>query len=216
MVRAMRKSLPLVLLLATAAFVPIACGKKEAVVPSLTVDAGLALDGGAGDAGDAGDAGARDAAPDAALPVASGSASPSSSAAALAGPALDAAIDLGIQAQAAKDAPGMSVDGTASHATLAEGAVFNMLVTLQPGRCYTIIAASAPLQVSTVEVKLLAPPLFNVEAGRSAATDKNPAVLGKGKAATCPISPIAIPYRVDVIARKGAGRVGVAVYSRAK
>ena len=41
-------------------------------------------------------------------------------------------------------------------------------------------------------------------------------VLGKGKAATCPISPIAIPYRVDVVARKGAGRVGVAVYSRAK
>ncbi len=33
---------------------------------------------------------------------------------------------------------------------------------------------------------------------------------------TCPISPIAIPYRVDVIARKGAGRVGVAVFSKVK
>lgn len=211
MVRAMRKSLPLVLLLATAAFFPIACGKKEAVVPSLSVDAGLALDGGAGEGGDAA---AADAAADAA-PVAVGSAAPSGSAA-LGGPAIDAAIDVGIQAQAAKDAPGMSVEGPVGHATLAEGAVFNMLVTLQPGRCYTIIAASAPLQISTVEVKLMAPPLFNVEAGRSAAADKNPAVLGKGKAATCPLAPIAIPYRVDVIARKGGGRVGVAVYSRAK
>jgi len=208
----MRKTLPLVVLLATAAFVPMACGKKDPVVPTMTADAGLAIgDGGA----DAAALTMADAAADAA-PVASGSAAPSGSIAALAGPALDAAIDLGIQAQAAKDAPGMSVEGTINHTTLAEGAVFNSLVTLQPGRCYTIIAASAPLQVSTVEVKLLAPPLFNVEAGRSGATDKNPAVLGKGKTATCPISPIAIPYRVDVIARKGAGRIGVAVFSRAK
>jgi len=210
----MRKILPLVALLATAAFVPMACGKKDPVTPSVTADAGMAMGQGGAAVSDAG-AAAADAAPDAA-PVASGSAAPSGSVAALAGPALDAAIDLGIQAQAAKDAPGMSVEGTVNHTTLAEGAVFNTLVTLQPGRCYTIIAASAPLQVSTVEVKLLAPPLFNVEAGRSGATDKNPAVLGKGKTATCPISPIAIPYRVDVVARKGAGRVGVAVYSRAK
>jgi hypothetical protein len=213
MVRAMRKSLPLVVLLATAAFVPIACGKKEPTVPTLTVDAGVSLDAGLGDGGDAA---APDASADAAAPIASGSAAPSGSVGALAGPALDAAIDLGITAQAAKDAPGMSLEGQVGHATLAEGGVFNMLVTLQPGRCYTVVAASAPLQVTTVEVKLLAPPLFNVEAGRSGATDKNPAVLGKGKSATCPISPIAIPYRVDVIARKGAGRVGVAVYSRAK
>jgi len=205
----MRKTLPLVVLLATAAFVPMACGKNDPVVPTMTVDAGLAIGDAGAEGGDAAVMTMADAAADAA-PVASGSA------AALAGPALDAAIDLGIQAQAAKDAPGMSVEGTVNHATLAEGAVFNTLVTLQPGRCYTIIAASAPLQISTVEVKLLAPPLFNVEAGRSGASDKNPAVLGKGKAATCPISPIAIPYRVDVVARKGAGRVGVAVYSRAK
>ncbi len=202
----MRKSLPLVALLATAAFVPMACGKKDPVVPAMTVDAGI------------GDASA-DAAPamvEAGAPDAAPSAAPSSLVAGIAGPALDAAIDLGIQAQAAKDAPGMTVEGTVNHTTLAEGAVFNTLVTLQPGRCYTIIAASAPLQVSTVEVKLLAPPLFNIEAGRSGATDKNPAVLGKGKTATCPLSPIAIPYRVDVIARKGAGRIGVAVFSRAK
>ncbi len=202
----MRKSLPLVALLATAAFVPMACGKKDPVVPAMTVDAGL------------GDASA-DAAPamvEAGAPDAAPSAAPSSSVAGIGASALDAAIDLGIQAQAAKDAPGMTVEGTVNHTTLAEGAVFNTLVTLQPGRCYTIIAASAPLQVSTVEVKLLAPPLFNIEAGRSGATDKNPAVLGKGKTATCPISPIAIPYRVDVIARKGAGRIGVAVFSRAK
>ena len=215
----MRKSLPLVCLFATAAFVPIACGKTAPVVPSLSIDAGFSLggDGGRTDGGADSSVPVATAPPPASgAPAASGSAPPAGSAAALLGPALDAAIDVGIQAQAAKDAPGMSVDGQIGHTTLAEGGTFNMLVTLQPGRCYTIIAMSAPLQVAQLEVKLLAPPLFNVEAGRSGAGDKNPAVLGKGKSHTCPISPIAIPYRVDVTSRKGIGRVGVAVFSKAK
>jgi hypothetical protein len=215
----MRKSLPLVVLLATAAFVTIACGKKDPIVPKLEVDAGFAFGG---------DAAAPEGGTDGSAPVASGPPSasvaplggdagaPAGSAAALLGPALDSAIDVALQAQAAKDAPGMSLDGQIGHTTLAEGGTFNMLVTLQPGRCYTVIAMSAPLQITQLEVKLLAPPLFNVEAGRSGASDKNPAVLGKGKGATCPISPIAIPYRVDVIARKGAGRAGVALLSKAK
>lgn len=207
----MRKSLPLVVLLAAAAFVPMACGKKEAVVPSLTVDAGLPPGDGGADAAAPFDAGVADASP-----LASGSTSPFGSAAPLLGPALDAAIDAGLQAQGAKDAPGMALEGQIGHGSLNEGGTFNMLVMLQPGRCYTIIAAAPPGQVSQLEVKLLAPPLFNVEAGRSAAGDKNPATLGRGKAMTCPLSPIAIPYRVDVTARKGAGRVGVAVFSKAK
>ena len=212
----MRKSLPLVCLLAIAAFVPIACGKNAPIVPTIAVDAGISLGGG--------DAGTAEAGADASLPMASApasasgapSTSPAASGIALLGPALDAAIDATIQAQASKDAPGMNLEGQVGHTTLAEGGTFNMLVTLQPGRCYTIIAMSTPLQVTQLEVKLLAPPLFNMEAGRSGAGDKNPAVLGKGKSATCPISPIAIPYRVDTTARKGAGRVGVALFSRAK
>ncbi len=40
-----------------------------------------------------------------------------------------------------------------------------MLVTLQPGRSYTIIAAAPPGQVSQLEVKLLAPPLFKRRGG---------------------------------------------------
>ena len=209
----MRKSWPLVVLLATSAAIPIACSKKQPVVPTMTVDAGMAMgDGGLPEGSDAGMMAIADAGADAA-PMASGSAAPSSSAAL--GPALDLAIDTAIQAAALKNAPGMALEGTVNHQTVAEGGSFNQLVTLQPGRCYTVIAMSAPLQVTTLELKMLAPPIFTVEAGRSAATDKNPAVLGKGKG-TCPILPIAVPYRVDTTARKGGGRVGVAVFSKAK
>lgn len=205
----MRKSLPPLFLLAAAGLIPLACGKTAPVAPTLSLDAGLSV-GGEGAPADAGPS---------AMPLDAGAASPSatptpsSSASPMA--LLDPALDAAIQAQAAKDAPGMSVEGQIGHATLAEGGAFSMVTTLQPGRCYTIVALSGPMQVAQLEVKLMGLPL-NVEAGRSPATDKNPAVLGRGKNATCPIAPIAIPYRVDVTARKGAGRIGVAVYSRAK
>jgi hypothetical protein len=225
----MRKSLPLVVLFATAALVPVACGKAPAV-PSLTLDAGFAFDGGALATADGGDAAAPiGSAPASAAPSGSASAAPSGSAsaaasasasasaaaAALAGPALDAAIDLAMAADAPKDAPAMAAEGQPGRATLAEGGHTSLIVTLQPGRCYTVIAMSAPLQVAELGVTLYALPL-NMEAGRSAATDKNPAVLGKGKTPTCPISPIPMPYKVDVVAKKGAGRVSVQLFSKAK
>jgi hypothetical protein len=219
----MRKSLPLAILLATAAFVPAACSKTPAV-PSVSLDAGLALgfaDGGAPDAapapsgaplasGSAAPSGSASAAPSA-----SASAAPSGSAANLLGPGVDAALDAAIVAQATKDAPGMTAEGPAGHETLQQGGHYGMVVTLQPGKCYTIIAMSAPLQVSELDVHLFMLPL-NIESGHSPPTDKNPAVLGKGAAKTCPISPIPVPYKIDVSARKGAGRVAVAVFSKSK
>ncbi len=135
---------------------------------------------------------------------------------AMGGEMMDGTIDLAVKAAAVKDAPNMQAEGQPSRVTLAEGEHFNMLVTLQPNRCYTFVAFSPPGQVATIEAKLLAPPLFNVEAGKSAATDKNLAEIGKAKGALCPVLPIAVPYKLDVAAKKGAGRVGVYVYARNK
>jgi hypothetical protein len=219
----MRKSLPLAVLLATAAFVPAACSKTPAV-PSVSVDAGMAFgfpEGGAPvgmpsssgapmASGSAAPSGSASAAASAAP-----SAAPSGSAANLLGAGVDAALDAAIVAQAAKDAPGMTAEGPAGHETLLPNGHYGMVVTLQPGKCYTIIAMSPPLQVSELDVRLFMLPL-NIESGHSPPTDKNPAVLGKGAAKTCPISPIAVPYKIDVSARKGAGRVGVAVFSKSK
>lgn len=209
----MRKSLPLAVLLATVscgvALVPVSCGGKEPEVPV------AAFDGGFVDAGAPAEGGLALGA----VPLEAGiDAAPEAGAAPDAGPlaaGVDAALDAAIVAQAAKDAPGMTSEGQVGHETLQQGGHFGMVVTLQPGRCYTVIAMSAPLQVSELEVKLFMLPL-NIESGRSPATDKNPAVLGKGKGATCPISPLAVPYKVDVTAKKGAGRIAVAVFSKAK
>ncbi|MBX3189849.1 MAG: hypothetical protein KF819_22680 [Labilithrix sp.] len=208
------RSLFLTAVLSVAAAAPLACGKAPEV-PGVTLDAGFAFGMGEGGAPapitepppDA-EADAAPAAPDAAAPV-------GSAPAVLVG-AIDQAIDVAIAAAAAKEAPGMTAEGQPGRETLTENGHFNMMFTMQPGRCYTVIAMSAPAMVSQLEVKLLAPPFFNVEAGRSAATDKNPAVLGRGKAAQCPILPVAVPYKLDVTAKKGGGRIAVQVFSRSK
>jgi hypothetical protein len=226
MLAPMRKSLPLAVpylaLAAVAAFVPAACSKTPAV-PGVTLDAGFALNAGDGGSptipGPSGSPMAStSSAPSAsASTTASGSASaaPSGSAPALLAAGVDAALDAAIVAQAAKDAPGMTSEGSPGHETLQQGGHFGMVVTLQPGKCYTIIAMSAPLQVSELDVHLFMLPL-NLESGHSPPTDKNPAVLGRGAQKTCPVSPIAVPYKVDVSARKGAGRIAVSVFSKSK
>ena len=117
--------------------------------------------------------------------------------------ALDVAIDTAVGAQAAKLAPKMTMEGQPLRATLKEGERANLLVTMAPGKCYTFVAFSPPGQVAQVDLKLMAPPFYNVEAAKSGAADKNPAVIGKGSAPQCPVSPIAVPYRID--ANSGVG-----------
>jgi hypothetical protein len=208
MVRAMRKrSLPLVLVLAafaTVAAFPLACSK----------DAPPPVTPGPQDAGPEAAAvwtpPVQDAAPEAA-PAASASALPVDM-----GAAVDGAIDLAIKAAAAKDAANMTQEGTSAVATVQAGQAFNQVVTLQPNRCYTIIGFSPPGQVAELELKLMAPPLYNIEAGKSGANDKAMPIIGKGKNALCPILPIPVPYRIDATAKKGGGRIGIQVFARNK
>jgi len=187
----MRKSLATAIPLLSAVVLFAACSSKKPmpVAPTTTPDGGAVVDGGAMDGGLA------DAGGDAAL---------------------DAAIDLTITTASPKLAPKMEKEGQPGRATLKEGEHFSMMINLAPNRCYTIIANSPPGSVEKLDVKLYGPPLFNVEAGKSGATDKNMPVIGKGTAALCPILPLAVPYKVDVVATKGAGRIGVHVFARNK
>lgn len=207
------KRLPLVgltAMFAAAAAVLVACA-KDAPPPTVPVGGGDA----AADAADAAPAWAAMGTPgDAGAPAADASAT--APVAVDMSAALDTAIDAVLKAAAAKDAPGATPEGQPGRATLAAGERFNMIVTLQPNRCYTIIGASAPGQVTDLELKLMAPPLYNIEAGKSGPSDKATPIIGKGKAALCPILPVPVPYRVDAVATKGAGRVGIQVFGRTK
>jgi hypothetical protein len=208
----MRKLALSVSALAVAAFPFVACSAKK---PPPPVTPTVVADAGPDEGGDAMPLAVADAAVEASAPIAVADAGPLLPPA-LPVEALDTAIDLAIKAAAATSAPGMTAEGAPGRATLGEGQHFNMIVTLQPNRCYTVIAFSPQGQSTQLHVDLMAPPLFNVPAGSSGATDKNTAVLGKGKAALCPILPIPIAYKIDVSSKKGGGRMGVQLFSKNK
>lgn len=205
----MKSRSTLAALLVTSVLVPAACSSKKPpppVPPTPVADAGdeAGLDGGDLDAGPEAGLGAVEA-PDAGAPVGTPPVAD----------ATDATIDLAVQALAKTVAPGMEMEGQPGRATLAPNEHFNMLVTMQPGRCYTILGMSPAGQVTQLDLRLFAPPLYNIEAGR-ATNQKSQPIIGKGKAALCPALPLAIPYKVDAAAVKGAGRIGVFVFSKAK
>jgi hypothetical protein len=210
----MRKTLALGLPLLSVLSVAVACQNKPPNPPPTPtpVDAGAPADAGPAEAG---------VAITAPPPSDAGPVGPSFFTDAGAAPpvsleaAFDTAIDLAITTAAPKLAPKMDKEGQPARATLKEGEHFGMVVSLAPGRCYTFIGFSPPGQVSQLDLKLLAMPL-NVEAGKSGATDKAMPVMGKGTAAICPVLPVAVPYKLDVAATKGAGRMGVYVYARNK
>jgi hypothetical protein len=222
----MKSRLPVFALLATSVVVPFACSSKKPnppVTPTSTVDAGsdAAVEGGLVAVGDGGIVG------DAAAPVATGPvfftdagappiAAGDAGAPALTAEALDLGIDTAAAALALKVAPKATKEGQPGRETLAQGQHFNMLVTMAPNRCYTIVGVSPAGQVTQLDLKLLAPPLYNMESGRSGAADKNMPVIGKGAQALCPILPIPVAYKLDAVATKGAGRIGVHVFARNK
>jgi hypothetical protein len=124
-------------------------------------------------------------------------------------------VEAGIKAVAAKHAPGMQPDGPIAKGTLQEGGHLSMMVTLQAGKCYSIVGFSPKDGVKDLDLHLLAPPFYNILSGEDT-TDDNTPVIGKGPNAMCPVIPVAIPYKVDITAQKGAGAVGVQLYSKAK
>ena len=125
-------------------------------------------------------------------------------------------VEVGVKGVAAKAvAPGMTPEGNLVKDTLAADAHRTELVTLAGGKCYTIVAFSPAGQVTNVDLHLLLPPFFNMEAGHDNESD-NTAVIGKGTGAICPALAMAVQYKLDVHAKAGQGAIGVQIYSKNK
>jgi hypothetical protein len=120
-----------------------------------------------------------------------------------------------VKAQAAKVAPGMQPEGQIAKGNLQQGGHLEFLTNLQGGRCYTIVGCSPAGGVQDLDLNLLAPPFYNVLAGQDGTSDNMP-VIGKAPSPMCPIVPLALAYKVDIFAKKGAGAVAVQVYAKNK
>ena len=129
-------------------------------------------------------------------------------AAAIADPA-----EAGLRAAAAQYAPGMTPDGQVAKGNLSEDGHVGFVANMEPNKCYTIVAYGAG--VVDLDVHLLAPPLYNIVAGQDGMGGPT-AVIGAAPKPLCPIIPLAVPYKIDLHAKKGGGQVAAQLYSKPK
>jgi hypothetical protein len=123
--------------------------------------------------------------------------------------------EAGLKAQALRLAPGMQPEGDELKQSLQQGQHAVMMVTLQAGKCYSVIGFSAPGAVQDVDLNLLAPPFFLTLAGQDLTHNNTPSI-GAAPNPMCPVVAFPLQYKLDVFARQGSGMVAVQLYSKAK
>jgi hypothetical protein len=122
-------------------------------------------------------------------------------------------LSAGIQYNAQQNAPGMRADGSPVKLTLSQGQTGEGQVTLQPGKCYTLVGASMP-GVLDVSVKATYPvPMQGQVLGQSANPGPMPVVFAKDACFRNP-APIAMPIRIEVQMKSGSGQVAVQPYAK--
>jgi hypothetical protein len=124
-------------------------------------------------------------------------------------PAAGDPIDAGLKANAAKNAPGYTAASAIGRATLKQGEHAGMNFTMQQGKCYVVLGASAA-GVNQLGLHLLYPATPPNAAIASDTSNTNAPVLGGGGKPLCP--PVNSPVRIDTVITSGAGNVGVQVW----
>ena len=123
--------------------------------------------------------------------------------------------DAGLRLHAMHVAPGMQPDGDELKQSLTQGQHAVQMITLQAGKCYTLVGFSAPGAVSDVDLNLLAPPLYMTLAGQDLTHNNTPAI-GASPSPMCPVIAYPLQYKLDVVANKGSGVVAVQLFSKNK
>jgi len=123
--------------------------------------------------------------------------------------------EAGLKAQALRLAPGMQPEGNELKQNLPEGQHAVMMVTLQAGKCYSILGFSPLGGVKDLDLNLLAPPLYMTLAGQDLTHNNMPSIGGSPNA-MCPVIAFPLQYKLDVFARSGSGQVAVQLYSKSK
>ena len=117
---------------------------------------------------------------------------------------------------AKKDAkPGAKPLGSTMVANFQPGQTIETQIQLQPGKCYTVVAAALP-PVTEVNVKFLAPALMGAT-GMVVAEDKDTgtqAVLGRMPNCYTNPAPIPVPMRVVLEVKAGQGLAAAQVYEK--
>ena len=103
----------------------------------------------------------------------------------------------------------MQPDGPLASGNVKEKHHLQTDITLQPGKCYSIIGFSR--KVRDLDLYLLLPP--GILSGQDL-TDDNKPVIGGPPQPMCPVSSTPITYKLDIFADSGSGDVAVQLYSK--
>jgi hypothetical protein len=117
-----------------------------------------------------------------------------------------------IQMLASSEAPGMSAEGQAFAGQFTEGQSLEQAITIQAGKCYTVVAASAgTIQQLDIQLLLQQAPLPAMILAQG--TGSNTATLG-GKSSGCFRNslPVGGPGKVVIKATRGAGLAGGQIF----
>lgn len=109
----------------------------------------------------------------------------------------------------------MQPEGSELKQPLTEGQHAVTMVTLQAGKCYTIVGFSPAGGVKDLDLNLLAPPLYMTLAGQDM-THNNSPTIGGSPTPMCPVIAFPLQYKLDIFARSGSGQVAVQLYSKTK
>jgi hypothetical protein len=126
--------------------------------------------------------------------------------------------EAGLKAQAIRFAPNMSPEGSELKQALTEGQHVEMMVPMQAGKCYAILAFAVPGGVKDLDLNLLTPvslPPYSQLAGQDT-THNNTPMIGGAPNPMCPVLALPLQYKLDVFARSGGGQVAVQVFSKTK
>lgn len=121
------------------------------------------------------------------------------------------ALAKGLRDVAKKLPAGMQPDGPMAMGSVKEKQHLQTDVTMQPGKCYSIVGYSK--KVKDLDLYLLLPP--GVLSGQDL-TDDNRPIIGGAPTPMCPVSSTAVTYKLDIFADQGTGDVAIQLYSKGK
>jgi hypothetical protein len=125
------------------------------------------------------------------------------------GPTGNDPLAKGIRDVAMKLPPGMKPDGPLATGNLKEKQHLQTDLTLQPGKCYSIVGFSK--KVKDLDLYLFVPP--GILSGQDLSDDNKP-VVGGPPQPMCPVGSTAITYKLDIFADSGSGDVAVQLFSK--
>jgi hypothetical protein len=111
-----------------------------------------------------------------------------------------------------QEAPGMQAEGQAFAGQFQEGQTLEQPLTLQPGKCYTVVAIGAGIQ--ELDAMIAAQPLPQLPATPLAQDNASGAQATVGGKGSCfrNAAPLAVPAKVIIKATRGAGSAVAQVY----